>query len=560
MIKEQIVLNPALDAHDQEGRTLNQVLMDLALQKRQQIAEAYQKLGININPLLLIQLPNDSKVDETLDDKVIKDEVLQYLEAYKGITINNHKLAVWLSGRKDNLAGIEQQDNLTEVLLFKQAIALGWDCPRAAVLLIFRANKSETFTIQTVGRILRMPEQKHYTNSLLNNGYVYTDLSKQMIKVVQDDLDYIVQNKALRIEHYKSIALQSAYINTRLVRNRLNSKFKRALFETAEKLWGINKDLANENMFMLNREKLKAQLVEIDVRKIEIPIPKDVILSGEIEMVSVDAVERFAKTEGELNKIFIQFCRNNCGGYAVVDSTPVLEMSLKLMCEEYFQFNEQESVKIMLYVQNEPRFVELIMKAIELYEKMQEEKLKSLKKQVEEYVWDVPPERIYNDNYAEVKTEAHALEPFYELTNASSPEKRFAAFLESNAQQLKWWYKNGESAKEHFAIPYIDYTGKQSLFYVDFVIQTNNNLTFLFDTKTTGSDAANVHLKHNALIDYIENQNASGKNIIGGVIIPKQTSDVTTWHYCRNRIENTKDLKGWEIFNPATINLKETTT
>lgn len=77
-------------------------------------------------------------------------------------------MAVWLSKEKQNLDHIEDNDNMTEVLLFKQAIALGWDCPRAAVLLIFRKLESFTFTVQTIGRILRMPEQRFYPNDLLN--------------------------------------------------------------------------------------------------------------------------------------------------------------------------------------------------------------------------------------------------------------------------------------------------------------------------------------------------------------------------------------------------------
>ena len=63
---------------------------------------------------------------------------MEYLKVMYNITTDNGKLAVWLSNEKENLANLEAPDNLTEVLLFKQAIALGWDCPRAAVLLIFR--------------------------------------------------------------------------------------------------------------------------------------------------------------------------------------------------------------------------------------------------------------------------------------------------------------------------------------------------------------------------------------------------------------------------------------
>lgn len=122
------------------------------------MAEAYRKEGVDINPLLLIQLPNDGET-MTGDDNSVKEEVLTYLDSIKGINVANGKLAIWLSNEKtDNLQTITNPDDIAEVLLFKQAIALGWDCPRAAVLLIFRKIESFTFSAQTVGRILRMPE------------------------------------------------------------------------------------------------------------------------------------------------------------------------------------------------------------------------------------------------------------------------------------------------------------------------------------------------------------------------------------------------------------------
>ena len=111
------------------------------------------------------------------------------------------------------MEGLENPDNMTEVLLFKQAIALGWDCPRAAVLLIFRKLQSNQFTIQTVGRILRMPEQKFYKNDLLNVGYVYTDISKDQIQIVAEDMDYLNKDalQAIRRDNLQNVALQSYY-------------------------------------------------------------------------------------------------------------------------------------------------------------------------------------------------------------------------------------------------------------------------------------------------------------------------------------------------------------
>lgn len=549
MIKEGIILNPALDTILQEGRGIEEILLEQALVKRNELKATYEELGLNINPLLLIQLPNDSSDSNTVDDQKYIEIILYALEHTYGITVNNSKLAVWLSGRKDNVGGIEQPDNMVEVLLFKQAIALGWDCPRAGVLLIFRELKSTSFTIQTVGRILRMPEQKHYPKALLNQGYVFTNLSKNQIEIVRDDMSYITMNKARRKEDYKEVYLNSTYINTRIVRNRLGSKFRSALYKIGEELWGVSKDLDDSCTFLNNRTKLIENFLELDVKNIEVLIPENVILSGEIETKIVTETARFAKTQSELNQLFRNFCRANVGAFAPVDSTPVLEIGLKLFFEEYLGFTELDAVKIILYNQNQPSIISLVEKAIIRYEEMQKEKAGNTTKDIQNYNWEVPLERIYNELYEEKKVEKHALDPFYEHKKAYNPELKFVKFLEEQKDKIEWWYKNGENAKEHFAIQYIDYLGKESLFYVDFVIFTKNKKTLLFDTKTSGSDPANAHLKHNALISYIEERNLQGKDTMGGVLIPKERNGNLLWYYCTNRIDNTKDISGWEILN-----------
>lgn len=255
MIKERIVLNPALDFNN-SARSLNQHLIWQALQKRKELVEAYSKLGVDINPLLLIQLPNDKKEHLTADDAKVKDDVLTTLNTY-GINTDNGKLAVWLSGEKtESLDLIDRPNDPTEVLLFKQAVALGWDCPRAAVLLIFRKLESFQFTAQTVGRILRMPEQKYYTDQRLNQGYVYTNLSKDIIEIVQDDMDYLSTNiVAKRRGNITNVALDAEY-SERLSadRNRLGTDFKAVLKETFIKEWNLygQTNLFTEDMLYEN--------------------------------------------------------------------------------------------------------------------------------------------------------------------------------------------------------------------------------------------------------------------------------------------------------------------
>lgn len=95
-------------------------------------------------------------------------------------------------------------------LLFKQAIATGWDCPRAKILVKLREGGTERFNIQTVGRIRRMPERKHYDNELLDNCYLYTldsEFKEGLINSVSDSF-YTYQYK--RKQDAPSIKLEKS--------------------------------------------------------------------------------------------------------------------------------------------------------------------------------------------------------------------------------------------------------------------------------------------------------------------------------------------------------------
>ncbi len=133
MIKKGVHLNPLVRAEEQAGCDADVVLLTKSLEKRVELDKVYQSIGTNIRPLLLIQLPSDSAKVSTEDIR-IRDTVVDYLSTV-GITEQNGKLAVWLSGEKTNLEDISKPDNMVEVLLFKQAIALGWDCPRASCFI-----------------------------------------------------------------------------------------------------------------------------------------------------------------------------------------------------------------------------------------------------------------------------------------------------------------------------------------------------------------------------------------------------------------------------------------
>ncbi len=569
MIKSGLVLNPALKPTTMDEASMVQYLTRQALDKQNELRKAYQKVGSKVKPLLLIQLPNDTSASLSSEEVQLAEEIKEYLDKVKGISAGNGKLAIWLSNEKTNLEGIERNGSLVEVLLFKQAIALGWDCPRAAVLLIFRKLESFTFTVQTVGRIMRMPEQHFYAEPCLNQGYVYTDLSKDKIAIVQDDMDYISTLVAHRREGLQNVSLTSAYKERPSgQRNRLGPDFKRVLRETFQELWLLNiqKELflfpteedeagvSNEeegamNIAAKNRITMRGK-IRFDVNTINVEIPQDVKVEFELGIQSISSETfKYARTAGEVDRVFRAYCREQLGSFEKAHSTDVLANYLLEILEELFEIFETEAKKVVLYHENKPRFSDVIQKALARYAKILEKRQKKLESEsIKTYEWKVPEDRIYNEkaNMALPDVKQHAMIPFIRLRQCSMPEEGFEQFLEQNKQYIDWWYKNGDEGMQNYAVAYEKKEEEtKGLFYVDFVLRMKNGQIFLFDTKSKDSDEYGPE-KHNALNAYMKSDKNKDKHLQGGIII-KQGEN---WLYSTDEIENTTDLSTWKAFFP----------
>lgn len=185
MIKKEIIINDKIAEiiKNEEEKTSELLVLESAYYKQEELKQRYNELYKNgecktkITPLTLIQLPNSSYGEQK------RESVEKFLED-KGITTSNGKLAIWLSDEKVNEESdmLNSLDSKVEYLIFKMAIDTGWDCPRAQILLKFREVNSIVFEIQTVGRILRMPEAKHYSDEVLNKAYVFSNIQSITIK------------------------------------------------------------------------------------------------------------------------------------------------------------------------------------------------------------------------------------------------------------------------------------------------------------------------------------------------------------------------------------------
>lgn len=576
MIKDGITINPLLNEIG-KGVGENEYMLDIAIAKRNEIKAAYEALGARINPLLLIQLPNDNTEAVDEEERTIIEMVKSRLDAEYGITTGNGKLAVWLSSDKQNLDGLENDYNLTEALLFKQAIALGWDCPRAAVLLIFRDIKSTTFGVQTVGRIMRMPEQKYYPNQLLNHGWVYTNLSKDRIEIVADDINYITKALvAYRRESLNNVALPSVY-SERLSadRNRLGPDFWPVLVETFNSKWfkqPIQRTLFDfspfedeeivpakesyDSGFLSDIAKNRNQAERIDSidfgnHGVQIQLVSDVEVTGEAGTTLLDEKNKikYSKNQAELLLMFNEFCAKMLSGFEKISITSLRGYIYQLM-EEYLGFLETDTPRIILYYRNKSHFEEIIRHAIAKYIiKINTRRKEAKQRSYKEYTWEVPEVREYNEstNHELPEVKNHALMPFIQLKSCSSPEKRFEEFLEDHKDCIDWWYKNGDEGKQHYSISYTGLDESLQLFYIDFVIRMKNGQIFLFDTKSQQSDMEAPN-KHNSFVDYINSPSNENLHLLGGVIIEEGNN----WYWAPFKIEDTKDpiANNWNAFHP----------
>jgi type III restriction enzyme len=131
------------------------------------IKQGLQKAGIGLVPLMLVQVANSNKaVDEARTRLAAMGVQESKIAWYTADDPNDDLLSVAIDERK-------------EVLIFKVAVALGFDAPRAFTLVSMRGAKDTDFGIQVVGRILRVhsrlqgPTLEKKLPELLRCGYVF---------------------------------------------------------------------------------------------------------------------------------------------------------------------------------------------------------------------------------------------------------------------------------------------------------------------------------------------------------------------------------------------------
>ena len=468
LIKKMLVINQdfpqSIETEDQTA-----FLLEKALQKQRELRAAFLQGGNDINPLIVIQIPNKS---ETLQDGVER-----YLET-QGLTYENGQLAVWLSDRHENLDGIDKPNAASSAVIIKQAVATGWDCPIAHILVKLRDNMDETFEIQTIGRIRRMPEAKHYQNDLLDSCYLYT-FDEKFTAGVKMALDKGALNACTLFlkNEYKDITLTGEQ-RTMVTSTRNPQKALQAIVSYAQKELGIGTNKAE------NRTRLQAAGYEMSENIVKHTI------SGETATLDFAAADMntIAVTEKLNTHTHGRDYHHKIGkiGMEIGMEYSYMNTIIRKLFDKNFKYSRKilalEPREVYAFViNNADRLRHLVREAMayELAQLSLEVPAKSY------YDFRIPQSCMFTYN-GEAKTQLVMKKNVYQnyLSSAaprSTPEVKFEKFCE-RSESVEWWYKNGDKGNEYFSIVYVDNSNRQKLFYPDYIISVGSQI-WIIETK-----------------------------------------------------------------------------
>ncbi len=543
LIKEKIVFQTEEDLKCKTVKKLDQdeMLLELAYTKRQELIDLYKNLGVEVNPLVLIQLPNDDQANKETSSTTKQNIVLEYLK-HKGV--KSDEIAVWLSKEKENLEDLERHNSQVSFLLFKQAAATGWDCPRASILVMFREIKNPTFAIQTVGRILRMPFGTHFANPELNLGYLYTNYKRN--EVLAEYAKSKTENRpaingSYRKKNFEPIKLESIFM-TRADYNDLGDTFQNTFKQVADK--------------------------NLNIKKLDL---KPKVTNGLIVGVEIDDYDNFTKElfeEGEsydeemsrhdLERLYNLLCFKIIAKqvdenrkFAPERSWGKLKTAINIYLMEKLKLSRTDVYKVITndLVSDAGMLAPVISDALLVYRPVREQEVnkKAVRAKRVENI-EIPRETLFfTDQYEKLSVNRSAMEPFWFDSQklGGVNEKAFINFLESpQNKNVVWWYKNGDTGSEHFSISYFNPDeNKEKLFYPDWIIKTKNGV-LIVDTKAgITADSNDTKYKAEALHMWLKNK----KGFDGGVVVQDGPNG---WKINRNaRYSYNKSMNGWGVFN-----------
>lgn len=506
LIKKLLIIN---EDFQKDENTDDQItfLLDKALEKQRALKSVFLQRKSNVNPLIVVQLPNKNEV--------LLENVEKYFEG-KQITYENGSLAIWLSDKKENLDGIEANDAQPIAVIIKQAVATGWDCPRAHILVKLRDNMNETFEIQTIGRIRRMPEAKHYENDLLDSCYLYT-LDEKFTEGVQTSMGKGALNAVklyLKNEH-KKFTLKGQYKSDLTTVARNSQQALAAIANYFKQTYKTDKN------YKSNKTRLESEGYIFSKNIVRHTV------TGNVRQISQSEFDQL--NDVNLSETLNTHKHGREFHHHIANIGLKIGLSydqMNIIIRRLFGKKDNFTKRIL-----ELEIRELYAFAINNSDRLRHDILQAmaanlnqismpLANQITEYDFYIPQETIFTyDEHS--KTQESCSKNVYKgyLQSAeprSDSERAFEKFCES-CDAVKWFYKNGDKGSDYFSIVYTDNFGKLKSFYPDYILGLTNGETWIVETKGGFSRTGESEdidkfspKKFEVLKDYLQKHNLNG--------------------------------------------------
>ena len=555
LIKEKIAIQTDEDLHKFNNRDLDELLIDLGIAKKKEVEAEYKNLNKDINPLILIQLPNDDSKLKDTGQKTKEEIVLTYLKK-KGIDTERN-VALWFDGKRKNMEYVTHNESDINFMLFKQAAGTGWDCPRAHILVMFREINSATFYTQTIGRILRMSEpnlKKDYVNSsILRTGYLFTNYKRNEVGIP----DQSTQNKPFI--HTSKIAdgvlnienLYSDFVSRADYGDLANSvKFQMSFLNSMDEYFGMDK---NEHL-AIKRPKIEGKGIDLNSKltnKIVVDAEFTDFDKLDFDFTKKGKDEEYEMSQNDVEKLFNYWCfkllseqtESNAKVSNVSRSWSPLKSALRVWFKRSLDLDSNYYYRIFIKDINKEQasiFRPAITKALKDYYPIKQEVIKKRKEQIEKkeaVLFDIKSEYSYTTDFAELKedeatSELSVVQPFYirKEYKGRDNEVKFIKYLEQKKDNLEWWFKNGEGSKEYYCLKYFNTSTKEeALFYPDWILKFKDGRIGIFDTKS-GFTAQNPEGRAEGLANKLKELNKDSGSYIGGLVVLENNQ----WYYFTN--------------------------
>ncbi|MCR4770107.1 MAG: DEAD/DEAH box helicase family protein [Bacteroidaceae bacterium] len=570
LIKENIICQTKEELEKYDGEDMDHILVKLAIDRRKQLKAEIESFGKDVNPLVIIQLPNDDE-ELTKEGKPTKEEITREYLISQGVKAD--RIASWFTGNKKPI-GLEMDNNPYEYLLFKTAAGTGWDCPRAQILVMFRDVKSEIFHTQTIGRILRVPIMNEEVSKVFRNGYIYTNFSRDAVEHAEYEGNenkpktLIAQNK--KGEDYMLDSKLLTDFLSRVDYGDLGKAgdFQQCLFDTFNKYFGITED----DGFDVLRDKLIAKGLDVSANFVHEIISDTEFKDFEKIGIKLKEAKQTVRewSESDVQKWFtltlVNILKsqtdNDCKVGSIVRSIPTLKSAIRLWFKFFALPSESEDRWYRVFLNDvinkdaSSIFRRLITETLKAYHPLLEEQLRQRRedneqRQSEPFI--LKKMYAFTEDYETLPANKCLLDSFYlrKNYNGRKTEEAFAKYLDQQ-ETIEWWFKNGDSGKDWLAIRYYNEVANQeALFYPDWIYKKKDGTIGIFDTKggITASDPSTKN-KAEALQKRIATLNAwHGETIRyeGGIVI--QSNGL--WYYNDSDTYNYQSgsTDGWRNMN-----------